>query len=355
MKKYFNFITFIAIIFLIFGCEEDSEPNPLPTSISYSDGILIVNEGPFSNGAGTISYTKSDGSVLQQNIFQEANNGLPLGSIAQSMAVIGEKAYILMNNSNTIEVVNHNTFKSVATIQNIELPRYMIQVTVTKSYVTCWDGKIKVINTIKDEVYSEIIGSASQEKLLKVDGTVWVLNQGGYGVDSTISVININTDNIDQTIDVFPRPTGICEDKDGLVWIMCSGRSSYHEGGASVGHLVAINKFDYAIEKDFIFPDKAKQAQSLVINETGDVLYYIYPGGINRFHIYDNALTLDPFISYSSSFYSIGYDSKKKQIYASDVLDYVQKGQVIVYDANTGSEHRSFKAGIVPTYFYFPE
>jgi DNA-binding beta-propeller fold protein YncE len=355
MSNYFKCTILIGLTFLVSGCEPDEEPNQPSVSYDYSTGILIVNEGPFNNGTGTITYVKPDGSAIKSAIFQEANNAKPLGSIAQSLAVVGEKAYILINNSNKIEVVNHQNFKSIASIENIELPRYMVQVSETKAYVTCWDGKIKVLNTEKDEVYTEIEGRFGQEKLLKVDPTAWVLNQGGYGVDSTISVININTNMIDTTIHIFARPTGICEDKNGLVWVMCAGSEAYHPGGATQGHLVAISKTDYSIKKDFIFPDSEKHPFNLIINAGGDELFYVYPGGINRFQINEDTLILTPFISYEGAFYSIGYDLMEDYIYASDVLDYVQNGQVFVYDALSGIEERTFKAGIVPTFFYFPE
>ncbi len=354
MIKNINIILLAGLTFFMFGCEEEPEATPSAATL-YSDGVLIVNEGPFGNGTGSITYSKRDWSFMEQNIYQGANNGLPLGSVAQSLTVIGDKAYILVNNANTIEVANRHNFKLISTIQNIELPRFMIQVTENKSYVTCWDGKIKVLDTEKDKVFYEIEGSAGQEKLLKVNNEAWVLNQGGYGVDSTISVINIATNQIEQTIYVYPRPSGICEDKQGLIWVICSGRASYHTGGASEGHLMAINKSTYLVEKDFAFPDNIKQPSSLIINATGNELFFLYPGGINRFQTIEDTLVLSPFISYSGSFYSIGYDPKENKIWASDALDYVQNGPVLVYDATTGIEIRSFKAGIVPTNFYFSE
>lgn len=352
MKKQIGIFLLIGFTFLMAGCEDDQLSTPPDTTI-YSEGVLIVNEGLFSNGTGTVTYTKRDGSVLQQKIFQEANAQLPLGSIAQSITIIEDKAYILVNNANTIEVINRHTFQLLYTIQNIDLPRFMIQVSETKSYVTCWDGKIRVLNTEKDEVLTEIENRTGQEKLLKVDDKAWVLNQGGFGIDSTISIINIATNQIEQILDIYPRPTGICEDHQGLIWVMCSGRAAYHPEGASEGHLIAINKSNYQIEKDFSFPNNINQPLSLVINANGDNLFYIYQGGINQFQIDEDTLILDPFISYSGSFYAIAYDPKENDVWASDALDYAQNGSIFVYDATSGIEQRSFKAGIIPSAFYF--
>lgn len=352
MKRHFGLLILLGFIFLLSGCEDDLQPTP-PVTTVYTDGVLIVNEGLFNNGTGTVTYAKRDGSVLQQKIYQEANSGLPIGSIAQSMTVVGDKAYILVNNANTIEVVDRNTFKLITTIQNIELPRYMLKITETKSYVTCWDGKIKVLNTAKDELLTEIAARTAQEKLLNVDDKVWVLNQGGLGIDSTITVINPGNNQIEDSISVYPRPTGICEDNQGLIWVMCSGRASNHPGDASEGHLIAINKSSYQIVKDFVFPDNIKQPSDLIINAIGNELFYMYPGGINRFQILEDTLILNPFISYSGSYYSLGFDSKEDKIWASDAQDYVQNGTVFIYDAATGIEERTFKAGIVPSYFLF--
>jgi len=355
MKKQTGLLILLGFIFLLSGCEDDPQSEQPSETTVYTDGVLIVNEGPYNNGTGTITYIKRDGSDLQQKIFQGANAGLPIGNITQSITIVDDKAYIIVNNANTIEVVNRHTFKSLLTIQNIEQPRFMLPVSETKSYISCWDGNIKVLNTVKDEILTDIEGREGQEKMLKVDNHAWVLNQGGHGIDSTISVVNIGTNQIEKTIDIPPRPTGICEDKDGLVWVVCSGRAAYHAGGLSRGHLLAINKVSYEIEKDFIFPDSINQPSNLLINNVGDELYYLYPGGINRFQIIEDELVLTPFITYTGTFYNLAYDPKENQIWASDALDYVQNGQVFIFDASTGIEQRNFKAGIVPTFFNFSE
>jgi len=343
----------LLIVFLLFsGCTKDPTKIP-PAGYTFNDGVLIANEGTYGSGTGTVSFINRDGSVLKHNIFQESNYSQPLGNVVQSISTIGDQTYIVINNANRVEVVNKYSFVSMASIENVDSPRFILNVNSNKAYVSSWDGKIKVLDTDLNLVTKEIEASSGQERMLKVDNHAWILNQGGLGIDSTITIVNISSDEVIETIQVFPQPTGICEDKNGMIWVMCSGRLDYHPDGASEGHLIGINKVNYSIERDLIFPDNQHHPLQLQINNNGDVLYYIYPGGLSQLSIDNENISLNPFIEYSGTFYSFGYDPKDHKIYAADALDFSQSGRVFVYDAFSGEELYTFRAGVIPTHFYF--
>jgi DNA-binding beta-propeller fold protein YncE len=354
MSPIKQILSILVISLMISGCAKDPAKIPLP-DYAYNDGVLIANEGTFGSGTGTVSYINRDGSTLKHNIFQEANYLQPLGNVVQSISVIDNQAYIVVNNANRIEVVNKYSFISMASIEDVDNPRFILDVDPGKAYVSSWDGKIKVLDTDLNLITMEIEASPGQEKMLKVDNHAWILNQGGLGIDSTITIVDISSDEVIETLQVYPRPTGICEDKYGMIWVMCSGRLDYHPDGASEGHLIAINKVNYSIERDLIFPDDQHHPLQLQINHNGDVLYYIYPGGLSQLSIDDENISLDPFIEYSGTFYSFGYDPKDHKIYAADALDFSQSGRVLVFDALSGEELYTFKAGVIPTHFYFSD
>ena len=85
-------------------------PETPPTGASgvYTDLHLILNEGPFGSGSGSITAYSAD--TLIQNAFA-VENGFPLGNVAQHMVESDSMLYVAMNNSNQIHGVNRNTLK----------------------------------------------------------------------------------------------------------------------------------------------------------------------------------------------------------------------------------------------------
>ena len=52
-------------------------------------------------------------------------------------------------------------------------------------------------------------------------------------------------------------------------------------------------------------------------------------------------------------FYALGFDHREKIIYASDPLDYVQKGMIYKFDALNGTFVDNWVSGVIPGDFYF--
>lgn len=353
------FLIILAMGIMSSGCEKnnDGDPpaNPDP---GYTRGVFILNEGPFQSGTGTITYfSRSAGSKVDK-VYQAANEGAVLGNIVQSMnysALAYGHAYISVNNANEVVVVDLTTFKKVRSIDNITSPRYIEFVDHVKAYVSCWDNTVKVFNTDGSEYIGQIAVGSGPEKMLKVGNALWVLNQGGFTVDSTVSVINTDTDEVIHTLQVYPKPSGIQLDDNGLVWVLCSGKgwNGFPAADDSEAHLLCIDPGDYSIVKDFAFPNTSEHPEKLLINMEGDMLYYNHIDGIYRFDVHGNELESAPFVKRGVMFYGLGFDQEANYLYASDPLDYVQNGMVYRYNAVNGSLVDSLQAGIIPGEFYF--
>lgn len=348
----------IWLIFIVitafYACEKDNqntEPDVIPDQ-GYINGIYIVNEGPFMTGTGTIDFLTRDGKKYQ-NIYLTSNNGQVLGNLVQSIAIIGNKTYIIVNNDNKIEVVDTKTFQKSSTIENLPSPRYIISPGNNEAYITCWgDNSVKIINLNGFEIIGSIPVNAP-EKMFNLDNQqIWVLSQGGLSVDSTISIIDVASKSIVQTIPVYPQPSGIQQDINGNIWVMCTGRNAWHPGGESEGHLVCINPLDYSLIKDIEFPEKTLHPEELEINSSKDILYYRYPGGIYKIGIDSAMPETGPLISRPNGFYTISYDPYEDILYGSDPLDYTQNGWIYKYNANDGASIDSIPAGIIPGEIY---
>ena len=108
----FKSIALIALagVFLQSCSNDDDGPNNDPENGNYSKGVFILNEGGFNSANAEITYFDPTKDVSTTNpiqeIFKTANAGAQLGSVGQSMYFKGNKAYIVLNVSNKVEVVD---------------------------------------------------------------------------------------------------------------------------------------------------------------------------------------------------------------------------------------------------------
>jgi len=351
MKTTLSYFILISIFCLIISCSKNTDDKPAG---AWSNSVFIINEGPFPTGTGTISAFDRDSHVVTPDLFETAN-GRPLGNIVQSMTVHGDKAYIVVNNANKIEVVNLDDFTSVATIENLTLPRYFIGFNENKGYVSCWDSTVKVINLADYSIESSIKTGTGPDEMILVNDYLFVINSGGFGVDSTVSVISTDNDTPLVLLEVGHRPSGIQEDMNGNLWVLCSGRgwNFFPAPGDTPAELVCIDPDSQEILKTIIFPDTENHPDNLTINKNGMTLYYNHPNGIFDFPVTGFTLNSQPFITGNAMFYALGYDDEVNMIYASDPLDYAQNGWIYRYNAGDGTPVDSFLAGIIPNGFWF--
>ena len=345
----------LSVSTLVFvSCTKDDDSTEKPTPGAFENGIFISNEGPFQTGSGTISFYNRTTNSVVQTIFENVNN-FPLGNIVQSIEIFENRAFIVVNNSSKVEIVEANTFLSLGVINGFTSPRYFCEISSEKAYFTDWANNVAVVNIVDNTIVKTIPTGKGPEKMLKTGDKVYVLNQGGWGIDSTITVMDYQVDTVLTTITVAPKPNGIVLDKNGKIWVICSGNGWNGVPGPddSEGHLICIDPANNTIIQDIVFNSVEKHPEKLTINTAGDKLYYNYPDGIYEFDISNNSLNTSAFIPRGSIFYSLGFDPVDSYIYASDPVDYQQDGWVHRYNASTGIAIDSFKVGVIPGDFCF--
>ena len=349
MKLSFSLILFIAFLITFISCDKNTDENP---TTAWSQSVFIVNEGPFPTGTGTISAFNRETHEVTNDLFGAAN-GYPLGNIVQSLAVHGDKAIIAVTNASKIEVVNLEDFKSDTSIEGITMPRYFIGFDDHKGYISCWDATVKVINLQDYSISQSIQAGSGPDKMVLADDKLFVINSGGLGIDSTVSVINTNDEENIGRITVGHRPSGICTDRNGNIWVLCSGLYGWPTPEITPGKLVCIDPDSQEILKEFVFPDSVNHPDHLVINKEGNTLYYNHPAGIFAFTVSAPSLNDQPLIDATGYIYGIGYDDKEDIIYAAYPLDFTQNGWVYRYNAADGTLVDSFMVRIAPNGFWF--
>ncbi|WP_051359879.1 YncE family protein [Adhaeribacter aquaticus] len=341
----------LANTFLFTSCEKNTEG---PKG-SYEKGVFVVNEGAFGKGNGAISFYNPSSKATETDIFYSVNNR-PLGDVVQSMTIFNEKAYVVVNNSNKIEITDANTFKSVGSIEGLKLPRYFT-VANNKGYVTEWvafsgNGRVSVINLANNTVTKTIEVGALPERLVVVNNKLYVTNSNS----NTVSVINTATDVVETTITVGDSPNSLAVDANNKIWVLAGGKTAYNSdwsvdvAASTAGSLSRINTSTNAVEATLPFATKTGSPNSLTSNKEKNKFYYKAAGKVYQLDITATSLPTTAFIN--RNFYGLGVDPNTNIIYGALAGSFTADSKAIRYNTN-GTAIDSFATAIGPNGFIF--
>lgn len=354
MRK-FNKLIFavLASSILFVSCDNDSDPVVAPRG-DYDGGLFVLNEGNFGVPNGTVSYL-SDDFQLENNVFSLVNPTMVLGDTPQSIGFNGDLAYVVVNGSNKIEVVNRYTFKSVTTISTeLSNPRY-IAFANGKGYVTNWgsgasetDDYVAVINLASNTVASKIPVVEGPEKIIENEGKLYVAHRGGWGQGNSVTVINSGTNTVTTNFVVGDAPSGL-EKHNGFLYVLCDGRP-YYAAPETAGKLVKVNLNTNTVTSTIDFPGLTHPSKLAVDNNK---IYYTVETSV--YVTTPTATTLPVTAAFNASAQGVstiyGFAVKNNKIYLADT-NYSDPGTVYVY-STTGAVQHQFTVGINANGFYF--
>jgi YVTN family beta-propeller protein len=340
-SSHFNIL--LLVVLLLSSCSPDDEPgNYSDNEYSYlsTDGVFLVNEGNFMSGNGSLSFYSFNSDTLYNDLFEEIN-GRPLGDIPNSLTLIGNMVFIVVNNSGKIEVTERTTLRSTGTVRELNSPRNLIAVDQNRAYITSmWSEKIAIIDLKKFSVSGFIDIRRSSEAITMVGNKVFV---SCWASGDEIIVIDPVANKVTDSIKVGKEPESMVVDKNQKLWVLCSGGYS----GQYYPELVTINSITNKIERIYQFPSKINSPSSLCINSTGDTIYYI-DSGLKRMSIYADGLPTTYFVPPSGRmFYKMTVDWRTGWIFATNALDFQKKGYLLKIN-NAGVVTDSAMAGIIP-------
>lgn len=342
-KLIFNLLVLIALA----SCNEPDEPAFVDTVINRVsfNGFFIVNEGNFGWGNGSLTYFSYDSIKTYNNIFRSVNNK-PLGDVPYSMMFYGENIYIVVNNSEKIEVIDRKSLESIKTIYGFISPRNIALAGPNKAYVTSmYSDSLKILDLKENEVTGSINIKNSSESILVKGSKAFVAN---WIEGNEIFIVNTETDELVDSLEVGPEPESMVSDKNGNIWVLCNGgwmREHFAE-------LICINPLNNSILKKYIFPSKMNSPLNLQADSDGDTLLYI-DGNIKAMNIASSDLPAEAFIERDESmFYKIGINPVNGDIVATDAIDYQQNGYFMIFDRK-GKFISDHTAGIIPGNVFF--
>ncbi len=325
IKKFLGLPSYFLALILSLSFSSCQEKPRIQVSQDYQQGVFCINEGIFGQTSGTISYYNTITQKSSAKIFHKANNR-DLGNVVQSMTFVNDKAYIIVNNSNKIEVADANTFVEKAQIIGLFQPRYMVKGAANTAYVSQWgadgiSGSIATIDLQTHQVIHTLPVGKGPEKLYFKDNKLYVPLVGGYDTDRQIIVINTLNQSIEDTLIVSDNPSSCLEDANGNIWILCGGKTVYSTypaidtAASTASAIVQIAPLDNSIIYQKTF-GKGQPATLLSIDKNQGHLYYHRNHKIWKYDISTQNET--PIIS--GSFYGLGFNPNDNYIYAATNL-----------------------------------
>ena len=338
LKKIYLGLGIAALFFT--SCSTEEEIQLLPSLGTYDKGILVVNEGNFGQPNGSISFLSNDFSVFQNGIYGIENNNEALGDVVQSISFNDDKAFIVVNASNIIQIVNRYSFKKVATItQGLNNPRYSAS-SNGKLFVT--NGGDKSVSVYDLGTYSfitNIVIDKACEKIVAANNKIYVQN-GAFGSGSNVTAIDAATNTITTTIAVGAGVNSM-EEKDGILYVMC--------GNNDKSSLYRINTISDT--KSVVETTSLKKAKNMDVD--GNNIYYTVGTGVYAMPITATSFNELPLFSVADNNFSTfyGFAVIDGYIFSADANGFTQDGIMKIYSTG-GATLKTFNTKVGPNGFY---
>ena len=344
----------LAVSFGVFiaACENDIDDlEPLVVG-DYKSGILISNEGPFNDGTGTVSFISEDLTTERSEIYKTVN-GEDLGNVVNSIGFADTEAYIIANVSNTIAVVNRDTFEKIAVIsEDLYNPRNFVFAN-GKGYVTNWgdpnvdtDDYVAVIDLTSYEVEKMIAVDFGPEELIVRQNTIYVAHKGGYGQNNVLTVINAESDVVVSTITVGDMPSSMQFDDQGNLWVLSKGKPSF-TGEETQGSISKISTSSNSVLSSLEFTTTEHPDH---LSYDGTSLYYNLSGAVYSMLPSATILPTERIFEDLNIYKMTVLDDR---LYITDAKDFASNGSLSIYDLNSKEEIMTFEVGLIPGGIYF--
>lgn len=349
--KYTNTCFAVLIIaFLFISCEKNNDNE----GKNFKNGFFIINEGAFTKNNGSISFYDTITGEVNNSIFYDAN-GRSLGDVVQAMSIKDEKAFIVVNGSGTLEIVDINDFKISNGPLYFSYPRYFLPLDNGFGYLSngSSSGKIYVIDLNKIEISDSIDVGLGPESIVQIGHKAYIANSGGWGLDSTISVIDINSNEVTGEILVGHVPVDMVTDADNNLWVQCKG---YAEFGwdppyplirETEAKIIKINP----LTNEIVFSstigkgsDFASVPVKMATSRDKRIIFYLMPTGIFAMNVNATEAPVTPFIP--GSYYGVEVNPNTDEILVFEA-GFSSNGMMKIYNPQ-GTLLESVEVGIVP-------
>lgn len=253
MKKYLLGLAVLLMGTAVMTSCSDDNDGPETYLQVYSTGAYVVNSGNmYSKIESSLTAIDYASSTATQNVFKTAN-GRTLGNTANDGIVYGNKIYLAVDQSNTIEVIDKKTKQSIKQIKTTELlvnaegahPRHIIA-GGGNVYFTTYGGYVAAVDTTSFALQKKWQVGNYPEGLVFGNHTLYVANSNYGAGGGNISCINLSNDNVEtKNIEGVNNPTGIYY-AAGLLYVL---DNQYYDASYNAYGENALRAVDFAVGK----------------------------------------------------------------------------------------------------------
>lgn len=374
--KTFRIIILMAAVAMLAACRDEewyygASVTEIGEKSENISSMFLLNEGNMGSNKCTVDrYDYSTGTYIR-NIFGEYNPDvvMELGDGGNDIGVYGGKLYIVVNQSNLVEVMDASTFRHIT---QISIPNGRnLAFCGGRVYVSSYAGAaygdtehrkgfVAEIDTLSMQVVGTCEVGYQPEEMVVYGSKLYVANSGGYcapDYDRTVSVIDLTTFEVVKTIDVDVNLHRMELDAErGLIFV--SSRGDYYEIPSSM--YVIDTQTDNLIMhiSDLPCADMALSGDSLYVYST-EFSYETYQT-VMSYTVYDIArqtVVTRNFITDGTETqimypYGIAVNPENGDIFIADAKDFMTPGTLYCYGRD-GRFKWSVMTGDLPGHFAF--
>lgn len=346
------FFIYTAMLLTIWGCKKDPIISLFDTKV---EGYILVNEGQFGKSNGSISFIDVNGASIVNDIYYIQNGGLLGGDVFQSIQFNDGKAFLVINNSNKIVIVDSTTFEFIEEYTGISSPREIL-FSDTKSFITqLFSSSLAVYEN--STLLESIDLDGDLEKMLISNNTLFVPVKIPYAGTSTTKGLQAISLSDYTDITLIPTINGaesLAKDGFGNIWMLCNGGFSYDtDNPKTAARIYKINPT--TLEKtDSLSFEETNFAPTDLKNAIGGTNIYFREGGtVYKLNTTSAPISFEEMLNASTT-NANGYivDETKNQIIVTDAVDYSSQGDVLIYNLDTKTLKNTLKSDVGPSKIY---
>lgn len=366
-KKLIKSFTLCALLILLAQCTKENQAttackntylqvnentNYKAKPNHFAQSIFILNEGTFTYGNASISAYNANTKEVKNNIFRNVN-GYNLGDVVQSIQAKNDSLFLVVNNSQKIEIVHQNNFERIKTLSGFSSPRYLAFKDNIALISDLYKKQINLINYATNCEIKQIETKGWTEQIFAIGNDFWTIERNGIGIKEKFAhLLQINAEFEIVNRYLIPiEPNSVLLDKNNNFWILSNGQKSKN----IAPQLIYFDTQSGNINKSFTFTDSNANPNNLCYNSADEILYFSKGSKIFRMNTSSNTLPSNEWFSSSAeNIYHINFDKKNKEIYLCDAKDYVSNGKIFRYNLQAQLIDE-FEVGVIPSFVYFGE
>lgn len=317
------------------ACRHEGEMNPSTNAEKVCEGqnlthkgIYLLNEGNWGSNKCMLDYFEFATGTYCRDVFGTINPYVTqgLGDVGNDLKIYGSRLYAVVNASNLIEIMDlngkHITSLTLTNPRNIAFKDQY-------AYVSSYTNVVYRFDTAAVNILEICAVGPQPEGIEIVENTLFTANSGGYNYpnyDSTLSVVDLLSFKETRRLPVVVNPFLMKSDEHNQLWIISQG-----DYLANPSCLVCLN------------------TQTLEVTDTidirvsdmwldGDELYCIAQGSYKIVNVVSHEVTNSAFITDGTDSgietpYGILVEPETKNVYITDVRQYVAPGKLYCYSA----------------------